>query len=198
MEGWSSCEAIPMRREIRLRTPLDEGSVRGLEVGDIVHLDGRAFAIAYAFQFQRAIDESKGGKPLPMDFKGSAILHFPTCFKEEDGKWRIVYFGPTTSSKFNKVTPEFVRRFGIRAIVGKGGMDEAVMEAMREVGCVFLQAIGGCAVIYTKGVKGITNVYWGERHWTYAVVELELSDFGPLIVTMDTKGRRLGKEERGP
>ncbi|MEM2082824.1 MAG: fumarate hydratase C-terminal domain-containing protein, partial [Candidatus Bathyarchaeia archaeon] len=77
-------------------------------------------------------------------------------------------------------------------------MDEAVMAAMEEVGCAFLQAIGGCSVIYTKGVEEITNVHWQERHWTYAVVELKLRDFGPLIVTMDAKGRRLGKEERGP
>lgn len=189
---------VGIGREVRLRTPLEEKAVRDLEVGDIVFLDGKAFAIAYAFQFQRAIDESSKGKRLPMDFSGSAILHFPTCFKREGERWRIVYFGPTTSSKFNKVTPEFIRRFGIRAIVGKGGMDEAVMAAMREVGCAFLQAIGGCAVIYTKGVEEITNVYWQERHWTYAVVELKLRDFGPLIVTMDSKGGRLGKEERGP
>jgi len=181
-----------------LRTPIGERDARDLEVGDIVHLDGKAFAIAYAFQFQRALDELASGRGLPMDFEGSAILHFPTCFKAEGGKYRIVYFGPTTSSKFNKVTPEFVRRFKIRAIVGKGGMDEAVMAAMKEVGCAFLQAIGGCAVIYTKGVEEITNVYWQERHWTYAVVELRLRDFGPLIVSMDAEGRRLGKEERGP
>ncbi|MEM2226707.1 MAG: fumarate hydratase C-terminal domain-containing protein [Candidatus Bathyarchaeia archaeon] len=191
-------KAIGMGREVRLRTPLEEDAIRDLGIGDIVYLDGKAFAIAYAFQFQRALDELNSGKSLPMDFGGSAILHFPTCFKEEGGRWRIVYFGPTTSSKFNKVTPEFVRRFKIRAIVGKGGMDDAVMAAMREVGCVFLQAIGGCSVIYTKGVDEITNVYWQERHWTYAVVELKLRDFGPLIVTMDAKGRRLGKEERGP
>ena len=139
-----------MARTVYLKTPLTEEEVRGLQLDDVVYLTGDAYTMMYIDHFTRLTGMIKAGEPLPMELKGNVIYNTGTIFRrEEDGTYDFRAIGATTSSKFNAYTPEFIRLSGVRAVIGKGGMDRNVLDAMQECGCVYLAIVGGCSAIYT-------------------------------------------------
>ncbi|MCD6362509.1 MAG: fumarate hydratase C-terminal domain-containing protein [Synergistetes bacterium] len=173
--------------EYRLETPLVAEDVKKLEIGDIVYLSG----LIYTFRdraHQRAMEYKAQGKPLPLDLEGAVIYHCGPIVKEEEGEWRLVVAGPTTSARLNRIEPEFIRSFGIRGIIGKGGMDKMVLEAMMENSCVYLAFPGGCAVLAASAVEKVEGVEWYDLGMAEAVWKLRVRNFGPLIVAMDTHG----------
>lgn len=180
-----------MPKTVYLKMPLTEEDVRSLKLDDIVYLSGDAYTMMYLDHFSRLINMIKAGEPLPMELKGNAIYNTGTIFRRnEDGTYDFRAIGTTTSSKFNADTPEFIRLSGIRAVIGKGGMDQNVLEAMKECGCVYLAAVGGCSAIYTPHVE-IEREYWPQRSWADNQLKLRLTDFGPLFVGMDAHGNSI-------
>ena len=124
-----------MARTVYLKTPLTEEDVRGLQLDDVVYLTGDAYTMMYIDHFTRLTGMIKAGEPLPMELKGNVIYNTGTIFRrEEDGTYDFRAIGATTSSKFNAYTPEFIRLSGVRAVIGKGGMDRNVLDAMQECG----------------------------------------------------------------
>jgi fumarate hydratase class I len=172
---------------IRLSTPLSDGDVRRLKAGDVVLLSGTVFT---------GRDEvhkylHKGGD---LDaIKGGVIYHCGPVVLEEAGKYRVVAAGPTTSIREEPYQADVIERFGVKAVIGKGGMGPKTLKACQDHGCVYLHGIGGAAQIYAKCVESVENVYLKQFGSPEAVWELRVKDF-PAVVTMDSHGRSLHQE----
>ena len=107
--------------------------------------------------------------------------------------YEMVVVGPTTSTRMNPYQPD-VLKLGVKAVVGKGGMDENTALVLKENNAVYLAAVGGCAVLYVKSILKIKNVNWIDLGVPEAIWELEVKDFGPLVVAMDSHGNNLYEE----
>ncbi len=178
-----------MGNVIRLETPLSEGDARALRVGDVVYLTGTIYQIRLGGHLKALECAEKGERP-PFDLEGSVIYHAFSSIARTDAGWKLNYIGATTSALLNKYEPPLIRGFKIRGIVGKGGMDRATLEAMREIGCVYLAQVGGASALYTSRVKGVHAAYW-EELGAEKVFALRVEDFGPLHVGMDAHGNSL-------
>ncbi len=176
------------RQAVRLQTPLSDSDVRKLKAGDMVLLSGTVFT---------GRDEvhkylHKGGD-LPV-LQNSVIYHCGPVVLEEGGKYRVVAAGPTTSIREEPYQADVIRRFGVKAVIGKGGMGAKTSQACKEFGCVYLHGIGGAAQIYARCVEEVPNVYLKEKFGSpEAVWEMRVKDF-PAVVTMDAHGRSLHQE----
>ncbi len=173
-----------------LSTPLSEEEVRSLNAGDEVLLSGPVFT-ARDEAHLKALEMHERGEPLPFDLRGMAVYHCGPIMVRDGEGWKLVAAGPTTSSRMNMIEPEFIRAFGIRAIIGKGGMSKPTVEAMKEHGCVYLAFTGGAAVIASEGIARVESVHWLDLGMPEAVWHLEARGFGPLIVAIDAQGRSL-------
>ncbi len=180
---------------IELRTPLSARRVRSLEVGDEICISGALYSMRDQAS-ARILNLLKEGKPLPADLAGSVVLHAGPALDRHEGRLRVVSIGPTTSARMNSVMPDLIRLLKIRCVIGKGGMGDDVLRAMAQTGCVYASGIGGCAALYSRAVKAVGRVVW-EEMGPEALHELEVEKFGPLIVTMDARGRSLHKEVSG-
>ncbi len=174
----------------RLAAPLKQKDVLELKLGDFVYISGKIFTARDAAHRKMSIS-----KALPFDLSSSLVLFHagPIMKKEESGKWRCIALGPTTSSRMNDYEPDAIRRFGIRAIIGKGGMNKKVAETMGGR-CVYLAFTGGCAAVGAAAVKNVVSLHWPELGMAEGVWELEVKDFGPLVVAIDSKGKTLYKQ----
>ena len=153
---------------IALAYPFDEKRVRALKAGDAVSLTGRLYTGRDKFHKFFA-----DGGELGIDFRDGALYHCgPVVVKAADGAWQVKAAGPTTSVRENPYEPAFIARTGVRIIIGKGGMDAATLAAMKEHGCVYVQAVGGAA----------------EACWHF-----DVTDFRG-VVAMDAHGRSLFAE----
>ncbi len=175
------------REVVRLRTPLTEADVRKLKAGDIVLLSGTVFTgrdEVHKYLY-------KGGE---LDvLKDGVIYHCGPVVLKENGRYRVVAAGPTTSSREEPYQADVIAKYGLRAVVGKGGMGPKTLAACREHGCVYLHGIGGAAQIYARCVKEVPNVYLEQFGSPEAVWEMRVEDF-PAVVTMDAHGQSLHQE----
>ncbi|MDW8045576.1 MAG: FumA C-terminus/TtdB family hydratase beta subunit [Nitrososphaerota archaeon] len=176
---------------IKLTTPPSEDEIRRLKVGDLVLIDGSLFIFSSIKSHMRALEIVRRGENLPMNLKESIIFHCPALFKKVGDTYEIVTIGATTSARLNPFTPELIKRFHIRGIIGKGGMDRITLEVMKESGCIYMDFIGGCSPLYVDKVIGVSNIYWLDLGIYEAVVEIKVKDFGPILVTMDSHGNSI-------
>src|SRR5581483_6521397 len=103
-------------REVALQAPLSEEAVRSLKVGDVVMISGPMFT------GRDAVHSYLMKNPPPVDMSGSVLYHCgPVVVKEGDG-WRVTAAGPTTSIREEPYQADIIKRYGVRAVVGKGGM----------------------------------------------------------------------------
>jgi len=177
---------------MNLRAPLDEGAVRKLRLGDEVSLSG-PIVIARDEAHMRALELLEKGGPLPDVLDSPVIFHCgPIAVTDGDGT-RLLAAGPTTSARMNSLEPRFIRGFNVRAIIGKGGMDRAVSDAMREVGCVYLAMTGGAAALAAKRLRDPV-MHWPDLGMAEAMWSVEADGLGPMIVAMDSDGGSLYDE----
>lgn len=172
---------------VRLTTPLSEADVRGLKAGDMVLLSGTVFT---------GRDEvhkylHKGGD-LPV-LKDGVIYHCGPVVLKEKGGYRVVAAGPTTSIREEPYQADVIARYGVKAVIGKGGMGAKTLEACQRHGCVYLHGIGGAAQIYAQCIEGVDGVFLEQFGSPEAVWQLRVRDF-PAVVTMDSHGRSLHQE----
>ncbi len=165
-----------------LQTPIGKKELGKLKLGDILYLSGQIFSMRDRAH-TRALE-----KGVPLDLKGGVVFH---CGPLVSGM-RLVSAGPTTSSRMNSVTPNFIKKFGISALIGKGGMDEKVSESMRGT-CVYLSFTGGCGVLAASSLE-VKKVFWRDLGETEALWVLDAKKFGPLLVSMDSKGNSIYRE----
>jgi L(+)-tartrate dehydratase beta subunit len=168
----------------KLHTPLTEADVRQLELEDTVSIDGTIYGIRDATQI-RIFDE---GIAPPADLTGSVCLHTaPGVRKLPDGRYEKICIGTTTSTRMDRFVPGLVEQYGVRAIVGKGGVLDASIEAMQRAGAVYLAIVGGAAALETLQVEEIEQVWW-EDLMPECLWKFRVKDFGPLIVASDSHG----------
>lgn len=175
---------------MNLRTPLSESAVRALRLGQEVTVGGTVF-IGRDEVHIRALEMREQGRELPFDMNGGVLYHCGPIARKKDGGWEIIAAGPTTSARMNTLEPLFIREFGVRAIIGKGGMSRPTVEAMREHGCVYLAFTGGAAVLAARGIKKVQRVEWLDLGMPEALWVVEAKDLGPLVVAMDAHGNSL-------
>ena len=185
---------MQMSDDIRLRLPLSKADVRQLKAGDFVLLDGDIVLTAGLPTHERIREHMRANKPLPIDIRGGSLLHLGSYSLETDGKFDVLYMNPTTSTRFNSYMPEFIRHYDLRLVGGKGGLDHASAEAMREVGCVYLSFLGGGAALHTDAIKTVVEVAWDDLVSHYRLVKLRVESLGPLVVAIDCHGRSLFEE----
>jgi fumarate hydratase class I len=174
-------------REIALNAPLTGEDVRALKVGDVVLVSGRMFTGRDAVHSYLMKHEP------PVDLRGSVLYHCgPVVVKEGDG-WRVTAAGPTTSIREEPYQGEIIKRYGVRAVIGKGGMGANTLAAMKEHGAVYLNAIGGAAQFYARAITRVDGVSLLEFGTPEAMWQLTVEDF-PAIVTMDAHGNSLHKD----
>jgi L(+)-tartrate dehydratase beta subunit len=90
----------------------------------------------------------------------------------------------------DRFTPALIERYGVRAVIGKGGLYEGSLEAMRKFGAVYLAIVGGAAALETQQIEAVEAVYWEHLH-PEALYQFRVKDFGPLTVAMDSHGGHL-------
>ena len=175
-------------REIALTTPLDEVTVRSLKVGDVVMISGRSYT------GRDAVHHHLMSHQPPVDLRGSLIYHCgPVVKKLDDGSWTITAAGPTTSIREEPYQADIIGRFGVRAVMGKGGMGPKTLAGLRQHGAVYLNAVGGAAQFYARCIERVDGVSLEEFGTPEAMWHLTLRDF-PAIVTMDAHGNSLHQD----
>jgi fumarate hydratase, class I len=174
-------------REVVLRTPLTEEQVRSLKVGDVVLVSGRAFTGRDAVHHHLMSHEP------PVDLRGAVLYHCGPVVKKAGDQWTVTAAGPTTSIREEPYQADVIKRYGVRAVVGKGGMGAKTLAALKEAGAVYLNAIGGAAQFYARTIKKVDGVSLMEFGTPEAMWHLSLEDF-PAIVTMDAHGNSLHKD----
>jgi L(+)-tartrate dehydratase beta subunit len=169
-----------------LTTPLSESDVRRLNVRDTVTIQGHIFGIRDATQI-RIFDQEQ--KP-PADFRGAVCIHTAPSLKKTDHRWEKICIGTTTSTRMERFTPPLIGKYGVRAIVGKGGLLDGSLKAMRGFGACYLAIVGGAAALETTQIEEVEEVHWEDLH-PEAIYKFRVRDFGPLIVAMDSHGNNL-------
>jgi fumarate hydratase class I len=186
-ERMAESEEIPKTgREFALTTPLSESDVRQLRVGDVVRLTGPMVTGRDAIHKHLTTHDS------PVDLNGAALYHCgPVMLKDENGRWQVKAAGPTTSIREEPYQADILRRFHVRAVIGKGGMGAKTLAALRDVGAVYLNAIGGAAQFYAEKITEVTGVDFLEEFGVpEAMWRLNVRDF-VAVVTMDSHGGSL-------
>ena len=176
----------------KLSFPFTEESIRALKVGDEVLISGIVHTGRDAVH--KYLHEG-GALPPGVSLRDGIIYHCgPVVMKQADGTWKATAAGPTTSIREEPYQWQIIRDFGVRGVIGKGGMGERTLAACKEHGCVYLHAVGGAAQVLAECIKKVRNVYFLEKFGApEAIWEFEVQDF-PAVVTMDAHGNSLHKE----
>jgi len=175
-------------REVRLETPLTEEKVRALKVGDVVLINGPMVT------GRDAAHHYLGNHDSPTDLRGAILYHCGPVMLKDGNTWRTNAAGPTTSIREEPYEADIIKRFGLRAVMGKGGMGTKTLAALKEFGAVYLHAIGGAAQFYARCLPKVHTVYLLEELGVpEAMWVFEACDF-PAIVTMDAHGNSLHED----
>ena len=177
---------------IRLQTPICESTIRALKVGDEVLITGVVFTGRDAVH--KYLHEG-GQLPPEVKLRDGILYHCgPVVMKQDDGSWKCTAAGPTTSIREEPYQGQIIRDFGIRGVIGKGGMGDRTLAACKEHGCVYLHAVGGAAQVLAECIKKVRNVHFYEKLGApEAIWEFEVQDF-PAVVTIDAHGNSLHKD----
>lgn len=173
------------RREIVLEAPITEEKIRSLKVGDVVIINGLMHT------GRDALHKYLMDHDCPIDLNGGVIYHCgPVMLKDEAGEWHVKAAGPTTSIREEPYQGDIMKKFGIRAVIGKGGMGAKTLKALQEHGGVYLNAIGGAAQYYADCIEKVEGVDYMEFGIPEAMWHLRVKGFA-AIVTMDSHGNSL-------
>ncbi|WP_248930550.1 fumarate hydratase [Paenibacillus hamazuiensis] len=184
----AAAPADEKRREFVLTAPISEEQIRELKVGDVVIINGLMHTGRDALHKYLMDHDS------PVDLNGGIIYHCgPVMAKDENGEWQVKAAGPTTSIREEPYQGDIIKKFGIRAVIGKGGMGAKTLAALKEHGAVYLNAIGGAAQYYAECFKKVEGVDLMEFGMPEAMWHLQTEGFA-AIVTMDSHGNSLHAE----
>lgn len=178
-----------------LNAPLSDRDVRSLKLGETVYINGPVITGRDDVHI-RALEYLDEGKEVPECLRGAVIYHCGPIMKKNGDRWTVVAAGPTTSARMNSLEPRFIREFGIKAIIGKGGMDRATAEAMKKEGCVYFAAVGGAAVSLAEGLSQVVGCEWEDLGMPEALWKFSAVRLGPLTVAMDADGNSLYEKVR--
>ncbi len=185
IDRMTKSEGFPLTgREIILTAPLTEENVRALRVGDVVLIRGEVYT------GRDAVHAHLMKNPPPVDLNGAVLYHCGPVMMQSGGKWMVKAAGPTTSIREEPYQADVIKRYGVRAVIGKGGMGAKTSAALKEFGAVYLNAIGGAAQYYARTVQDVLDVNLLDFGVPEAMWHLRVDSF-PAIVTMDAHGNSL-------
>lgn len=175
-----------------LKLPVDEQAVRDLKVGDFVELTGRMITGRDAAH--KWLMEAFREDVAPF-MKDSVIYHCgPVVAQNEDGSYDFVAAGPTTSIREEPYQADVIGRYGLRGVIGKGGMGAKTLAGLGEHGAVYLHAVGGAAQVLARAIPRVERVFMLEEFGVpEALWVIEVEKF-PVMVTMDSHGGSLHDE----
>ena len=182
-----------MVKSLRLSVPLSEEQSRSLKAGDIVSLNGTV--VTGRDRVHKYLVEQRPRKEdIPFPLTGAVLYHCGPVMKKTEEGYTVVAAGPTTSIRVEMYEAAVIRQYGIRGIIGKGGMGRDTLEALQETGAVYFHAVGGAAVYFADRIKKTINVWkLDEFGPTEAMWLFEIAEF-PAIVTMDSHGNNIHDE----
>jgi fumarate hydratase class I len=177
--------------EMKITLPLSLDEVRTLHAGDKVLLSGTIVTgrdMAHKWMTEQKPDEVRDV------LKGGAIYHCGPIMLKKDNGWTCLAAGPTTSIREEPYLADIMEEYGVRCVIGKGGMGDKTARVLMDHGGVYLFAVGGAAVVYADAIKAVRNVYkLNEFGVPEAMWVLEVENF-PLIVSMDAHGASLHRD----
>ncbi len=174
----------------KFETPISEEETRELNVNDVLYVSG-TMVTARDQAHRRALEHFKQGKTLPINLEGLAVFHCGPIVKKKENRWTIVAAGPTTSTRMDIFEDEFIKNFKVRIIIGKGGMGKRTTDAMAKHGAVYGAFTGGAAILAAKAIKTVRSVEWLDLGMPEAMWILEVEEFGPLTVAIDSHGNNV-------
>ena len=174
-------------REVTLRAPLTDEQIRSLKVGDVVLVSGRMFTGRDAVHAHLMKHEP------PVDLRGGVLYHCGPVVAKDGDTWRVTAAGPTTSIREEPYQADIIKRYGVKVVIGKGGMGPKTLAGLKESGAVYLNAVGGAAQFYARCIERVEGVSLMEFGTPEAMWHLEVTDF-PAIVTMDAHGNSLHRD----
>lgn len=177
--------------EYHLETPFSEADIRQLRIKDIVYFNGTLFGIRDLTQIYMFDQQHRP----PISLEGMPCIHTAPSLRKSGEKWEKICIGTTTSTRMERFTPDLIGQYGVRAIIGKGGLYEGSLKAMETFGAVYLAIVGGAAALETQQIEAVEAVYWEHLH-PEALYQFRVKDFGPLTVAMDSHGGHLFYEVR--
>lgn len=175
-------------KSTNLKIPLEDKDIKKLKIGDEVKLTGTIFTardLAHDYL-------SKHSPEFKEELKNGVIYHCGPLVKRKIINYKVVSAGPTTSKRMEKFMEKIIKKYKIKAIIGKGGFSKDMLKVFKDNNCIYLQATGGAGALLAKSIKRAINVYKKEFGLTEAIWQLHVEDF-PAIVAMDTKGKSLYK-----
>ena len=175
-----------------LKLPVSEESIRNLEVGDFVELTGRMITGRDTAHTWLIEDYREEVAPY---LEGTVIYHCgPVVAERDDGSYDFVAAGPTTSIREEPYQADVIGRYGLRGVIGKGGMGPKTLKGLAEHGAVYLHAVGGAAQVLARAIPRVEKVFMlSEFGVPEALWVIEVERF-PVMVTMDSHGRSLHDE----
>ena len=171
-------------REVALEAPITEAQIRALKVGDVVLLSGDMYTgrdNVHAYLMKN---------PPPVDLNGQVLYHCGPVMMKQGDKWTVKAAGPTTSAREEPYEAHVINTYGVRVVIGKGGMGKKTLDALKSFGAVYLNAIGGAAQFYARSIKEVKGQYLPEFGIPEAMWHLRVENFA-AIVTMDSHGNSL-------
>ena len=171
-----------------LTTPVSDEDIKKLRIGDVIYLNG-TIVTGRDDVHHRVVHQ---GKQCPVDLKGNAIFHAGPIMKQnEDGTYTVVSVGPTTSMRMESAEAEFLKKTGVKIIIGKGGMGPKTTQGCKDNITVHTIFPGGCAVVGATAVTEVKGVEWLDLGMPEAMWIMNGKRFGPLIVSIDSEGNNL-------
>jgi fumarate hydratase class I len=178
-------EGFPLTgKEVVLTAPVTEEQVRALKVGDVVIINGDMFT------GRDNVHHYLMHNPAPVDMNGAVLYHCGPVMLKQNEKWTVKAAGPTTSSREEPYQADVIRNFGVRVVIGKGGMGAKTLAALKDFGAVYLNGIGGAAQFYARTVKEVKGVYLEQFGIPESMWHIRVEGFA-AIVTMDSHGNSL-------
>ena len=180
-----------------LTTPINPEEVSKLKIYDTFMITGKIYTARDAAH-ETLLDLKKSGKPLPFPVGNYPCFHCGPVMRKDKGIWKVVSAGPTTSIRMEIFEDIYMDAFGTKIFIGKGGMGERTSDALKKHGAVYAQFTGGAGSLMAESVKSVENVYYlDELGIPEAIWLLNVVEFGPLLVTMDSQGQSIHRTLAG-
>jgi len=182
-----------IKRAKSLNLPMTRKDALDLHVGDVVLIKG--LLVTGRDKLHKYLCKERPPKEvIPFNLDGTILYHCGPIIEKTPKDYRFIAGGPTTSMRVEMYEAQIIAEYGIRGVMGKGGMGRQTLGALRKYGCVYLHTIGGAAVYLASRVKRVSGVWKLEEFgMTEAMWILQVNDF-PAIVTMDAHGKSLHDE----
>jgi L(+)-tartrate dehydratase beta subunit len=166
--------------------PISDAQARGLRVDDTVTLHGTLYGIRDATQ----IHMFDRGRRTRFDMAGHAVIHTAPNVRKTETGYEPVCVGTTTSDRMERFTRPLMQQYGVRLVIGKGGLRDDSLKSFAEMGGAYLAIIGGTAALETTWIEAIEDVDLDDLN-PESLWKFRVNGFGPLLVAMDSHGASL-------